>query len=73
MEALAGFCGPVVYAANAMTQPGETMGFTLSEHLRALASHAGPVVTDVLVRRERLPEALVARYAAEGAAPVGGW
>jgi 2-phospho-L-lactate transferase/gluconeogenesis factor (CofD/UPF0052 family) len=62
-----------VYAANAMTQPGETMGFTLSEHLRALASHAGPVVTDVLVHRGELPGGLVARYAAEGAAPVGGW
>lgn len=69
-EALAGFSGPVVYAANAMTQPGETVGFALSDHLRALASHAGPVVTDVLVHRGGLPEGLVTRYAAEGAAPV---
>lgn len=69
-ESLANFPGPVVYAANAMTQPGETVGFTLSEHLRALASHAGPVVTDVLVHRGRLPEELITRYAAEGAAPV---
>jgi uncharacterized cofD-like protein len=69
-ETLAGFSGPVVYAANAMTQPGETVGFSLSDHLRTLASHAGPVVTDVLVHRGRLPEELIARYAAEGAAPV---
>jgi uncharacterized cofD-like protein len=69
-EALADFSGPVVYAANAMTQPGETVGFSLSEHLRALASHVGPVVTDVLVHRGRLPKELIARYAAEGAAPV---
>jgi uncharacterized cofD-like protein len=69
-ETLAGFSGPVVYAANAMTQPGETVGFALSDHLRMLASHAGPVVTDVLVHRGRLPEELIARYAAEGAAPV---
>jgi uncharacterized cofD-like protein len=69
-ETLAGFSGPVVYAANAMTQPGETVGFALSDHLRTLASHAGPVVTDVLVHRGRLPEELIARYAAEGAAPV---
>jgi uncharacterized cofD-like protein len=48
-EALADFVGPVVYAANVMTQPGETVGFTLSDHLRALADHVGPVVTDVLV------------------------
>ena len=69
-EALAGFAGPVVYAANAMTQPGETVGFTLSDHLLALVYHAGPVVTDVLVHSGGLPEGLVARYEAEGAAPV---
>ncbi|HEX4992414.1 MAG TPA: gluconeogenesis factor YvcK family protein [Rubrobacteraceae bacterium] len=69
-EALASFAGPVVYAANAMTQPGETVGFALSDHLRALAEHVGPVVTDVLVHCGELPEELVARYEAEGAAPV---
>ena len=69
-EALAGFSGPVVYAANAMTQPGETVGFALSDHLRALESHAGPVITDVLVHHGGLPKELIARYAAEGAAPV---
>jgi uncharacterized cofD-like protein len=69
-EALLGFSGPVVYAANAMTQPGETVGFALSDHLRALTDHAGPIVTDVLVYSGGLPEGLLARYAAEGAAPV---
>jgi uncharacterized cofD-like protein len=69
-EALARFAGPVVYAANAMTQPGETVGFALSDHLRALADHVGPVVTDALVHSGELPEELVARYDAEGAAPV---
>src|SRR3712207_2137238 len=37
-EALAYFSGPVVYAANVMTQPGETAGFTVSDHLRTLRS-----------------------------------
>jgi uncharacterized cofD-like protein len=69
-EALAGFAGPVVYAANAMTQPGETTGFTLSDHLRALIQHVGPIVTDVLVHSGDLPWELVARYAAEEATPV---
>ena len=69
-EALAGFAGPVVYAANAMTQPGETVGFSLSDHLRALSDHVGPVVTDALVHSAGLPEELLARYEAEGAAPV---
>jgi len=69
-EALAGFSGPVVYAVNAMTQPGETTGFTVSDHLRALTEHIGPVVTDVLVHSGDLPRELVARYAVEEAAPV---
>ena len=33
--ALAEFGGPVIYAANIMTQPGETVGCTLSDHLAA--------------------------------------
>ena len=69
-EALSAFSGPVVYAANAMTQPGETVGFSLSDHLKALADHVGPVVSDVLVNSSELPENLVARYEVEGAAPV---
>ncbi len=69
-EALAQFPGPVVYAANVMTQPGETVGFTVSDHLRALAEHLGPVVTDVLIHSGELPGELVARYEEEGAAPV---
>jgi uncharacterized cofD-like protein len=69
-EALANFSGPLVYAANVMTQPGETVGFTASHHLRALTRHVGPVVTDVLAHSGELPEELVARYEAEGAAPV---
>jgi uncharacterized cofD-like protein len=69
-ETLANFSGPVVYAANVMTQPGETTGFAVSDHLRALERHIGPVVTDVLVHSEELAEELVARYEAEGAAPV---
>jgi uncharacterized cofD-like protein len=69
-EALAEFAGPVVYVANVMTQPGETIGFTVSDHLRTIADHAGPVVTDVLVHSGGLSEELVEPYRAEGAAPV---
>jgi uncharacterized cofD-like protein len=70
-EALGEFSGPILYAANMMTQPGETVGFTLSEHLRALAEHVGGgVITDVLFHSGGLPEELLERYAAEGAAPV---
>jgi uncharacterized cofD-like protein len=70
MEALARFAGPVVYVANVMTQRGETAGFTVSDHVRAITEHVGPVVTDVLVHSGALPPGLLARYRAEEAAPV---
>ena len=69
-EALASFTGPVVYVANVMTQPGETDGYAVSDHLRAISAHAGPIVTDVLVHSAPLSADLVGRYAAEGAEPV---
>ena len=69
-EALGAFGGPVVYVANVMTQPGETDGFSVSDHLRAIHEHAGPVVTDALVHAGPLPPGLAERYKAEGAAPV---
>lgn len=70
LEALAGFRGPVLYVSNLMTQPGETDGFSLSEHLSAIADHAGPAVTDVLVHSGGFEEELLARYRQEGAQPV---
>jgi uncharacterized cofD-like protein len=69
-RALADFGGPVVYVANIMTQPGETVGFTLLDHLRAIVEHVGPVVTDVLVHSDELPARLLSRYHDEGAQPV---
>jgi 2-phospho-L-lactate transferase/gluconeogenesis factor (CofD/UPF0052 family) len=53
-----------------MTQPGETTGFAVSDHLRALKRHVGPVATDVLVHSGGLSEDLISRYRAEGASPV---
>ena len=69
-EALAAFHGPVVYAANLMTQPGETLGFSVSDHLQAIRDHVGPVVTDVLVNSVAVPEPVAAAYRDDGAGPV---
>jgi uncharacterized cofD-like protein len=51
-EALARFSGPVLYVGNLSTEGGETAGFTLADHVRAIAEHGGPRVTDVLVPTE---------------------
>ena len=69
-ETLARFEGPVVYVSNVMTQPGETGGFAVSDHVRAISEHLGPVVTDVLVHSGTLSPGVLARYEAEEAAPV---
>ena len=69
-DALARFDGPVVYVSNVMTQPGETQGFAVSDHVRAISAHLGPVVTDVLVHTGQFSPDVLARYEAEEAAPV---
>lgn len=69
-EALSEFSGSVVYAANVMTQAGETGGFSVADHVRAVEDHVGPAITDVLVHSGDLSDELLARYRAEDAAPT---
>lgn len=69
-EALAAFTGPVLYVANAMTQPEETAEFTVSDHVRAITDHVGPVISDVLVNSATPAGVTAARYREHGARPV---
>jgi len=60
--------GTRVYVANLMTEPGETDGYTLDDHLAVIRDHTGYDLFDyVLVNRAPLPSDAVARYAADGA------
>lgn len=60
-----------VYAANLMTEPGETDGLTLSDHVAALADHAGPGVVDgILVNKRPLSERALRHYAVAGSHPI---
>ena len=57
-----------VYVANLMTQPGETDGFSLDDHLRVLKGHTGHDLFDyVLVNRTPPTEAQLAHYRGKGA------
>jgi len=59
------------YVANLMTQPGETDGFTLSDHLRALNDYIDLKTFDYLiVNKEPIPEQLQQSYSLEGSTPV---
>ncbi len=71
LEAIRESSAPCVYICNVMTQPGETDGFTVGDHLEALISHIGEGVIDsVLVNTEIPAEDVISRYRAAGAAPV---
>jgi len=57
--------------ANLMTQPGETDGFALSDHLRTLNEYVSLRCFDMLiVNRARPSDAMIARYRDEAAEPV---
>jgi uncharacterized cofD-like protein len=60
-----------VYVANLMTQPGETDGYTLADHLRAMRDHTSRDLFDyALVDRTPLSTAALKRYEQEGSRPV---
>ena len=70
-EALRKAPGLRIYVCNAMTEPGETTGYTASDHLKALLRHGGEGLIDLaLINNEPVPPHLVEAYAREGAAPV---
>ncbi|MDH4379877.1 MAG: YvcK family protein [Vampirovibrionales bacterium] len=71
-EAITKRAVPKVYIANAMTQPGETDGFSVSDHVRAILEHAGEtkaglhsVVSTVFANRG-IPSPLASRYREAG-------
>jgi uncharacterized cofD-like protein len=60
-----------IYICNVMTQPGETDGFTASQHVKVILDHVGPGVIDyVVVNSQIVAPALREKYASQGAAPV---
>jgi uncharacterized cofD-like protein len=59
------------YICNVMTQPGETDGYTASDHLRAVLDHVGPnFVHYCLMNNTTIAEPLAERYRSQGAFPV---
>jgi len=71
VEAIRACGAPRVYVANVMTQPGETDGFALSDHLAAIERHTGPgFITAVVANTGTIPDHALERYRLQGAAPV---
>ena len=60
-----------IYIANIMTQEGETEGYTLSDHLKALFAHSKPGLVDLcLANSTPISQDLQNRYRVENAAPI---
>lgn len=71
VEAIAALTVPRIYVCNIMTEPGETDGFSVSDHIRAIDRACGKFLFDaVLVQKDLPSEAALNRYAREGATPV---
>lgn len=54
---------PVFYVCNIMTEPGETDGYTVEDHVRAIRQHADVPLHFCIANRQRIPEQLLERYA----------
>lgn len=66
-QALSDTRGKVVYIANTTTQPGQTDGYTIADHVDQVISYAGNGTIDCVVVNTRRPsEKLIAQYAADG-------
>lgn len=60
-----------VYVCNIMTQPGETTGYTVSDHILTLLQHSGdPFLIDGVIVNDRHPERLLQKYREKGQEPI---
>jgi len=62
---------PKVYICNVMTQPGETDGFGVLEHVKGILNHSRVDLLDyVIVNTEEIPEETLNKYITDGSRPV---
>jgi len=60
-----------VYVCNIMTQPGETDGFRVSDHIKILINHSSSRIFDYcVVNTGEIPVQMLKRYAKEDSYPV---
>ncbi len=60
-----------IYVCNIMTQPGETDGYSVSDHVGALVRHAGSKnIIDAVLVNDFLPSNLAKKYEQSGSYPV---
>ncbi len=71
VDAIRESSAPKIYVANIMTQPGETDGYTLYDHLSAIEKHSYKGIADFIIANNApIPEYVAEKYEADGACPV---
>ncbi|MCX7923651.1 MAG: YvcK family protein [Clostridia bacterium] len=73
-----GICGALkksnavkVYACNVMTQPGETEGYTVYDHIKAIEQHSYKgIINYCILNTSDIPEELIKKYMDDGAEVV---
>lgn len=62
---------PKVYISNVMTQPGETDGYTVLDHVKAILKHSQEDFLDyVIANIEKIPDETLKKYIFDGSEPV---
>jgi uncharacterized cofD-like protein len=69
-ESIAAAKAPVLYVANLMTEPGESQGMTLVDHVASIQAFGEVPLSAVLANGTPFPGPLLSRYLDEGAEPV---
>jgi uncharacterized cofD-like protein len=70
-DAIAESTVPKIYVCNVMTQPGETQGYTVGDHIRAIDEACGrPLFNAVLVHKKSPSPLSLLRYAQSNSHPV---
>ncbi|MEG0772745.1 gluconeogenesis factor YvcK family protein [Clostridium sp.] len=60
-----------IYVSNIMTQQGESDGYSVQDHIRAIHNHCGaPIIDYAIVNSQSISEELTERYLEEGASAV---
>ena len=70
-SAIAASCVPKVYVCNIMTQPGETQGYTVANHIQSIDKACGQKLFDAVLVHKKAPSSrALIRYAEENSHPV---
>jgi uncharacterized cofD-like protein len=70
-EAIAQRKVPRIYVCNIMTQPGETQGYSVADHIQAIDEACGQRLFDAVLVQSKIPSAkALIRYAQESSNPV---